>query len=71
MKTLEEVITLTDGVEFNCTCCALQYNCDEDECLLKDAVHYLKEYRHIATSLNPTTRRERLINALREVRGEK
>lgn len=44
MKTLNEVITVMDHVEFCCTNCKLQFDCDEVECFLEDALHYLKEY---------------------------
>lgn len=45
MKTLDEVITVMDHVEFCCTSCKLQFDCDEVECFLEDALHYLKEYQ--------------------------
>ena len=45
MKTLDEVITVMDHVEFCCTNCKLQFDCDETECFLEDALYYLKEYR--------------------------
>lgn len=45
MRTLEEVIKVMDHVEFCCTNCKLQFDCDEVECFLKDALHYLQEYR--------------------------
>ena len=45
MKTLDEVIKTMDHVEFCCTNCKLQFDCDEVECFLEDALHYLKEYR--------------------------
>ena len=45
MKTLDEVIKVMDHVEFCCTNCKLQFDCDEVECFLKDALHYLKEYK--------------------------
>ena len=44
MKTLDEVIAVMDHVEFCCTNCKLQFDCDEVECILEDALHYLKEY---------------------------
>lgn len=46
-KTLDEVITVMDHVEFCCTNCKLQFDCDEVECFLEDALHYLKEYRKL------------------------
>lgn len=45
MKTLDEVIKAMDHVEFCCTNCKLQYDCEETECFLEDALFYLKEYR--------------------------
>lgn len=45
MKTLDKIITVMDHVEFCCTNCKLQYDCEEKECFLEDALHYLKEYR--------------------------
>ena len=68
MKSLDEVIQVMDHVEFCCTNCKLQFDCDEVECFLEDALHYLKEYRD---SKSPLMRRKRLIDVLREVRGEK
>ena len=47
MKTLDEVIKTMDHVEFCCMNCKLQFDCDEVECFLEDALHYLKEYRTI------------------------
>lgn len=47
MKTLDEVIAVMDHVEFCCTNCKLQFDCDEVECFLEDAFHYLKEYQTI------------------------
>ena len=47
MKTLDEVIKVMDHVQFCCTNCKLQYDCDETECFLEDALHYLKEYQTI------------------------
>lgn len=47
MKTLDEVISVMDHVEFCCTNCKLQFDCDEVECFLEDALHYLKEYQTI------------------------
>ena len=47
MKTLDEVIEAMDHVEFCCTNCKLQFDCDEVECFLEDALFYLKEYRWI------------------------
>ena len=45
MKTLDEIITVMDHVEFCCTNCKLQYDCEESECFLEDALLYLKAYR--------------------------
>ena len=45
MRTLDEVITVMNHVEFCCTNCKLQFDCDEVECFLEDALHYLKMYR--------------------------
>ena len=45
MKTLDEVIGIMDGIDQTCTCCAYQHDCDETECIEKDALHYLKEYK--------------------------
>lgn len=45
MKTLDEVIKVMDHVEFCCTNCKLQFDCNEVECFLEDALHYLKEYQ--------------------------
>jgi len=45
MKTLDEVIKAMDHVEFCCTNCKLQFDCDEVECYLEDALYYLKAYR--------------------------
>lgn len=45
MKTLDELITVMDHVEFCCTNCKLQFDCDEVECFLDDALYYLKEYQ--------------------------
>ena len=42
MKTLNEVITIMDGIDQTCTCCAYQHDCDETECVEKTALHYLK-----------------------------
>lgn len=44
-KTMDEVIKVMDHIEFCCTNCKLQFDCDEVECFLEDALHYLKEYR--------------------------
>lgn len=52
MKTLDEVITVMDHVEFCCTSCKLQFDCDEVECFLEDALHYLREYRDKVHSLD-------------------
>lgn len=41
MKTLDEVITSMNHVEFCCTNCKLQFDCDEIECFLEDALYYL------------------------------
>ena len=45
MKTLDEVIKAMDHVVFCCTNCKLQFDCDEVECFLEDALRYLKEYQ--------------------------
>lgn len=45
MKTLDEVIKAMDHVEFCCTNCKLQFDCDEVECFLEDALFYLKDYQ--------------------------
>lgn len=42
MKTLDEVISIMDGIDQTCTCCAYQHDCDETECIEKTALHYLK-----------------------------
>ena len=51
MKTLDEVIKAMDHVEFCCTNCKLQFDCDEVECFLEDALHYLKELKDILDPL--------------------
>ena len=52
MKTLDEVIKVMDHVEFCCTNCKLQFDCDEVECFLEDALHYLKEFQGLSKMWN-------------------
>ena len=54
MKTLDEVIKVMDYVEFCCTNCKLQYDCDEKECFLEDALNYLKEFKSAKDELDST-----------------
>lgn len=61
MKILDEVITVMDHVEFCCTNCKLQFDCDETECILEDALHYLKAFLDAKNALD--AERERTIEA--------
>lgn len=52
MKTLDEVITIMDGIDQTCTCCAYQHDCDETECIEKDALYYLKDLKNLQEDYN-------------------
>ena len=78
MKSIDEVIKAVhhcglltgfdDTYEYDGGCpyedCS---KCEQKRMVGKDIIHYLKEYR----DLQKMTRTERLIDVLREVRGEK
>lgn len=74
MKTIDEVIKAMEYCQTpdqmgNCNVnCPYIHCCDPESVAIKtDALQYLKEYR----DLQKMTRTERLIDVLREVRGEK
>ena len=76
MKSLDEVIDAMERCSkphyFDCRGCPYEDDDCEVECRSDDrdadVLHYLKEYRE---SKSPLMRRKRLIDVLREVRGEK